>query len=378
MNFDGLDPIMNAQEECVYDMFKLTAEKHNSIADHELICAGYNSNELDLINSYSINKLIFDKDFCDKNSLYVVRADALKQLVVERDQKIKELEISKSRIQELNYKLIERDLELSRIMTEMHQSIVFQLLEKYKHFVDIILPIGTQRRKTYDLLLIGGKILFFEGVNSFFNRFWNRSIKIHCKQLNFNMGRLGKSVVSSRTEQSDELLAYSQEVPATIILVKAPIRLKKGYNLIRFHVPDGMDRPCDISDLNSGDCRHLSLAVLNISIWDGTTKFKINWGCNWYGMEESNLGVLRWLSNDATIILDSSANCNTKLELKMHSFYRPRKLEIFVCPKSINLEFKKNKNEKFVLLSSIESYTDSNVLRDTLEDILQNLGRQVC
>jgi hypothetical protein len=45
-----------------------------------------------------------------------------------------------------------------------------------------------------------------------------------------------------------------------------PIRLAKGENLIRFRVPEGCEKPCDMPDLNSSDCRCLSVAAQNLTI----------------------------------------------------------------------------------------------------------------
>ena len=44
------------------------------------------------------------------------------------------------------------------------------------------------------------------------------------------------------------------------------ISLTKGENLIRFRVPEGCEKPCDIPQLNSSDCRCLSVAAQNLII----------------------------------------------------------------------------------------------------------------
>lgn len=48
--------------------------------------------------------------------------------------------------------------------------------------------------------------------------------------------------------------------------ITVPIRLIKGQNLIRIHVPEGCEKPCDIPNLSSPDCRCLSVAVQNLNI----------------------------------------------------------------------------------------------------------------
>ena len=45
-----------------------------------------------------------------------------------------------------------------------------------------------------------------------------------------------------------------------------PIRLTRGQNLIGFRSPEGCEKPCDMPELNSSDCRCLSVAVQNLNI----------------------------------------------------------------------------------------------------------------
>jgi hypothetical protein len=46
--------------------------------------------------------------------------------------------------------------------------------------------------------------------------------------------------------------------------VTVPVTLSKGVNIVRLHVLEGCDRPCDIAELNNPDPRCLSIAVLDI------------------------------------------------------------------------------------------------------------------
>ncbi len=50
------------------------------------------------------------------------------------------------------------------------------------------------------------------------------------------------------------------------VMVNVPISLNEGANVVRFHVPEGCERPCDIPELNNADTRCLSLSVQNITI----------------------------------------------------------------------------------------------------------------
>lgn len=55
-------------------------------------------------------------------------------------------------------------------------------------------------------------------------------------------------------------------VPTSFVSVSTPIQLHKGENIIKLHVPEGAERPCDIPGSNSKDTRWLSVAVQNITV----------------------------------------------------------------------------------------------------------------
>jgi hypothetical protein len=58
------------------------------------------------------------------------------------------------------------------------------------------------------------------------------------------------------------------EVPSEgFVMVNVPtISLNEGANIVRFHVPEGCERPSDIAELNNADSRCLSMAVQNITM----------------------------------------------------------------------------------------------------------------
>lgn len=61
-----------------------------------------------------------------------------------------------------------------------------------------------------------------------------------------------------------------QTIPKSFVNVSAQIQLQKGENIIRFHVPEGAERPCDIPGLNNPDTRWLSVAVQNVTITEAS------------------------------------------------------------------------------------------------------------
>jgi len=62
------------------------------------------------------------------------------------------------------------------------------------------------------------------------------------------------------------ILVAEREIPCSLTKVKITFKMNEGLNLIKFITPDGSDRPCDVSLLNSHDCRNLSLAFQNIMV----------------------------------------------------------------------------------------------------------------
>ena len=317
------------------------------------------------IASKSSKKINLIKNRCSND-----KAHELELKVIERDLRINELDgllrISNERVHELNYAI-----------SNMERSIVWQLLMKYQlGIVERALPHGTRRRKNYDLVLSGGRILINDGWSSFYKSFINPDSTQH----RINAGQSEKKVSSSEEgneQPENELLVHIHKVPLEIIYIETQIWLKKGNNLIRFHVQEGGDRPCDIPEMKSVDRRCLSLGVGDISICDGTTKLPMNWGGNWHGIEDSNGSAFRWLSNDATIIVDSNEDCNAILVLQTHSFYRPRKLNIYAKSVQTKCKFRKDAGKKFMLLKGIECLADKNVVKKELDEIIERLSGKI-
>jgi len=64
----------------------------------------------------------------------------------------------------------------------------------------------------------------------------------------------------------NDLLQMEAEVPSDrFVTTRLPgVSLKEGANIVRFHVPEGCERPADIKELNNPDSRCLSVAVRDI------------------------------------------------------------------------------------------------------------------
>lgn len=65
---------------------------------------------------------------------------------------------------------------------------------------------------------------------------------------------------------SGDNLVMRENVPTSFMNVSVPVTLKEGLNILRLHVPEGCERPCDIKELNNPDSRCLCIAVQNITV----------------------------------------------------------------------------------------------------------------
>jgi hypothetical protein len=89
----------------------------------------------------------------------------------------------------------------------------------------------------------------------------NRTADLSLQALSFHRPRTLELYVNDRPR------IWAEEVPSTgFVVVKVPISLNDGANLVRFHVPEGCERPCDIPELKNKDNRCLSLAFQNVTI----------------------------------------------------------------------------------------------------------------
>lgn len=121
-----------------------------------------------------------------------------------------------------------------------------------------------------------------------------------------------------------------QEVPMEFIALNIPMVLKKDYSALRFHVAEGCDRPCDVPEIGNKDFRCLSLGIHDPNVKCKDCEIPIFLGRNWYCLEHYNNALIRWMSNDATILLHADVRANAFLSLQILSFHRPRNLDIFI------------------------------------------------
>ncbi len=112
--------------------------------------------------------------------------------------------------------------------------------------------------------------------------------------------------------------------------------LGRGENLIRFHVPEGCNRPCDIKELNNLDNRCLSVAVQSIELVERKSGL-VYCLFGFYDIENWSGTPTRWMQSEATFIVFSAEGAAACLSLQALSFYRNRTLEVF-CEGSLEAQ----------------------------------------
>jgi hypothetical protein len=127
--------------------------------------------------------------------------------------------------------------------------------------------------------------------------------------------------------------------------------LRHGINIIGLHIVEGMERPCDISELHTKDKRPMSISMKDLKIVDIESveidpifsiseKYKkllfIILSDGWFEPEVSDGHTRRWIGKAAACELYLADECRFELSLQASSFYRPRTLEIFVGDKLLS------------------------------------------
>jgi len=293
------------------------------------------------------------------------RNKSMNQVIAKRDASIM---VISEKMKHAEARAISSEFELA----EMESSVVWQMTMRFHNsIVEHLLPHGTRRRGWYDIGLKGIRILVNGGVGSFS---WNAKNYLSTRRRHEIEPRQAEVSASNALELTEgDQLIHHQEVPLEPTYLETQVSLEKGYNMIRFHVPEGCERPCDIPEMISVDNRCLSIAICGMSIRDGSSNLPLNLVTNWHGIEDSNIGEMLWLSNNATIIVCSDTDCNAILSLNAYSFYRPRNLDIYIKNLYDDLKMKRDERKRFTLMKDVEMKAEKDAIRNELKSIIEGL-----
>ncbi|ABK14859.1 hypothetical protein [Methanothrix thermoacetophila] len=127
------------------------------------------------------------------------------------------------------------------------------------------------------------------------------------------------------------------EIPSDgFINLSVPVSLVEGMNVIRMHVPEGCERPCDIKELNNPDSRCLSIAVQNLKIMPSESIIYYTPISGFYGIESWSGIPTNWIMDDADLGVFSLDNLTCNLSIRARSFHCTRTLEIYAGNAFIN------------------------------------------
>lgn len=178
----------------------------------------------------------------------------------------------------LNYYDIKYIILHSNSMTEGQLDFANKLLKKtlkedpldYKNESMIVYKINRVSPKPFATL--GNGFYDLENSTGILSRWMQSDATLRAyssENLTVNVSLLVTSFYRNRTLEiykGDDLLVHPIISPSNFMNITISVHLSKGENLIRFHVPEGCERPSDKPELGNPDSRYLSLTFRNISL----------------------------------------------------------------------------------------------------------------
>lgn len=120
-----------------------------------------------LAYSDGVNRFYLAVEHSDLQSYFCYPPNAFDDYIVHSHWlALHELSEERAKVEQINSNLQALENQLSQIQN----SLIMQILRRYQTFVEKILPSGTIRRRFYELVLTGVKVIFNEGWKSFFRR----------------------------------------------------------------------------------------------------------------------------------------------------------------------------------------------------------------
>lgn len=261
--------------------------------------------------------------------------------------------------------------ELEAQFKDMQMSAIWQVQNKFhQKIIEKLLKQGTRRRASYDQIIKNIRILINEGGRSFCNS---------VKECVLNNEYISIKNVESCEENIENIwrdrLLLKQKATLDFRAIECPLPVEVGFNVIRFHVREGAESPCSFPELKNEDTRRLSVAIKNIMIMSNGYKIPFVMGNNGYDAEYWNGEEIKWLSNDATILVHSEESACFMLSFRLLSFYRPRTLELYLKA-SANREANTACNIRFVPLTEINSKIDREIIGREITSIIHHIGTE--
>lgn len=134
---------------------------------------------------------------------------------------------------------------------------------------------------------------------------------------------------------SQEILLYETTISDSFVNINKSIPINKGFNRIKFNIPEGCQRPSDVTKLRNPDYRCLSCVIQDSNISNNILTLDqesllIYLGDHWYTLEKWDGITTYWLENNGTILIESNESGLADMSFQALAFHHPRTLIIYV------------------------------------------------
>jgi hypothetical protein len=242
-----------------------------------------------------------------------------------------------------------------------------------KYYLEDALPQGSKRRQIYETGLTGWKVLVIEGWRCFF---WNARIYI----LKLFSKKNSKNIPGDDIgEHEKDLFVCRHPIAMTFTRINAKIDLKKGYNMVRFHLPEAGGPHCSIPEIKTDEGRCLDLQVKEMTVRCESIEPSLDLGDNWHWVKEHNGSSILCMNNDATITIWVEKDSQAKLGLQAMSLNQSRDLELYTKAIKNKTLAKKFGNSKYILMKEAapRPIADIDIIKSKLDEIKEKSKSEI-
>jgi hypothetical protein len=180
-------------------------------------------------------------------------------------------------------------------------------------------------------------------------------------------------------EHEADLLVCRHPVAMAFTPIKAQIDLKKGYNLVRFHLPEVDEPHCSIPKMKTDEGRCLNVQVEEITVQCERPEPSMDLGDNWHWMKDHNGSHILCITNDATMLIWVENDCRAKLGLQAMSFNQSRYLEIYTKAVENKPSAKKYGNRRYILMKETapRPIADMDIIKSKIDEIMERSQSEI-
>ncbi len=180
-------------------------------------------------------------------------------------------------------------------------------------------------------------------------------------------------------EHEKDIFVCRHPAAMTFTPMEAQIDLEKGYNLVRFHLPEVDEQHCSIPKMKTDEGRRLNMQVKEITVQCERLEPSMDLGDNWHWMKDHNGGHILCMTNDATMLIRVENDCRAKLGLQAMSFNQSRDLELYTKAMKNKPSAKKFGNRRYILMkeSAPRPITDMIIINSKIDEIMERSQSEI-